>query len=241
MVNEIETKQQLPLLRLIAKNALFIFLVTVLCSLLSLGYCALKVKPTYTASKSVILRTNMTGAGSASQTEASLAKLYLPVVSSLVRSPSIIKDANDIYNKEDNRIYSGAVGIVYNERSLIFTISYTDANQVFAEEKLDAVIQAAKKDLWLYIEADNVTLIDTQEKCNITPNNSYLKYTVIGAFGGLTISLVIVLILYVLDNTVRNKQEFEELTGIDVIAYIDKDKKEKRKKTATSNENQKNK
>ncbi len=230
MANEINTQQQMPLFRLIIKNALFIFLVTVLCALLALGYCALKVKPTYTVSKSVILRTNMDGNDSASQTEASLAKLYLPVVSSLVRSPSIIEKANSNYSKEGGRIYSGGVGMSYNERSLIFSLSYTDVSQVAAEEKLDAVIKAAKSELYLYIEADNVTLTDTQSSFDVVLNNSYMKYTIIGAFGGLAISLVIVLILYVLDNTVKDKQEFEEMTGIDVIAYIDKDKKGKRKK-----------
>lgn len=229
MENEINTKQQMPLLRLIIKNALFIFLVTVLCALLALGYCALKVKPTYTVSKSVMLRTNMDGKDSASQTEASLAKLYLPVVSSLVKSPSIIEKANSHYEKEGGRIYAGAVGMSYSEKSLIFSLSYTDVNQTVAEEKLDAVVKAAKSDLYLYIEADNVTLTDTQANFDVVPNNSYLKFTLIGAFAGIAISLVIVLILYVLDNTVKDKQEFEEMTGIDVIAYIDKDKKEKHK------------
>jgi capsular polysaccharide biosynthesis protein len=36
-----------------------------------------------------------------------------------------------------------------------------------------------------------------------------------------------VFIVYVLDNTVKDKQEFEELTGLNVIAYIEKDKKKK--------------
>lgn len=224
------SEKQLPLFKIIYKNLLLIILITVLCALLGLGYSVMKVKPTFTASRSVILRTDMNDSAtnsSALTNQASLAKLYLPVVSSVVRSPAIIEKANDVYKGENSKVSAGGVGIRYNENSLIFTMYYTDKDEDTAKAKLEAVISAASDNLRYYLQAGDVTLIHTQNDSTVSSANSYSRYTLMGAGVGFVIAILLVFIVYVLDNTVKDKQEFEELTGLNVIAYIEKDKKKK--------------
>lgn len=226
-----EKETSIPILKVILKNALLIFLVTVLCALIGLGYGVARVKPTYTASRSVIFRTDMNDTASninVITNQASLAKIYLPVISSVVKSPAIMEKANEIYGKENDKVSAGAVGVSYKENSLIFTMSYTDKEESLAKEKLKSVISAAQSELRKYVQAGDVTLIDVQNDSNIKVSNAYGKYVGICAGAGFVIIVLVVLLIYVLDNTVKDGQEFEELTGVKVIAYIEKDKRKQK-------------
>ena len=226
-----EKDTSIPILRILFKNALLIFLVTVLCALIGLGYGVAKVKPTYTASRSVIFRTDMNDTASnvnVITNQASLAKIYLPVISSVVKSPAIIEKANEVYGNQSDKVYSGNVGVSYKENSLIFTLSYTDKEETLAKEKLKAVIAAAQSELRKYVQAGDVTLIDVQNDSNVRVSNAYGKYVGVCAGVGFVAIVLVVLLIYVLDNTVKDGQEFEELTGLKVIAYIEKDKRKQK-------------
>ncbi len=217
-------EKSFPLFRILYKNLLIIIMSIVLAALLGLGYSMMRVAPTYQASRSVILRTTMEGSTSA--TEGALAKKYLPTVAKLVKSPVIIKEINEAYENNNEVISRGAIGVIYGEKSLIFTITYTDRTPELAEEKLNVIIQEfSKSDNFKdNIKAKEATLINTQKNCDIVKNTFYGKYTVIGALAGAVISVLAVLLVYIMDNTIKTKEELEEVVGVDLLSYINKEK-----------------
>ena len=131
-VNELN----IPILNILYKNLVLIIMSTILFALVGLGYCLLKVPPQYVASRSVILRTTMNDT-SASQlsNQAALAKIYLPNVAKLIKSPDVVKEVNEKYGNGEESLSRGAIGVIYGEKSLIFTITYTDKTPELAEEK----------------------------------------------------------------------------------------------------------
>ena len=90
-------------------------------------------------------------------------------------------------------------------------------------------IDTVSDEISKYIKAEDVKLIHTQRDSDVTKTEYYTNYTVIGLVSGLVISMVIVFLIYALDNTVRSKSEFEEMTGMSVVAFIDKDVDKKAK------------
>ena len=87
-----------PIFKILLRKSLIIILVTVLCALIGLGYAIVKTKPSYTASKSVIFRTEIKDGGNLSNNQTnqvSLAKLYLSSVSSIIRSDAIMTKSKD--------------------------------------------------------------------------------------------------------------------------------------------------
>lgn len=225
------TEKSVPFFRIVSKNILLIVLITVLCTLIGAMYGIMFVKPEYTASHSIILRTTVsdTSAGNNTTNNASLGKIYIPMVEEHINSPEFLKEANKIYRDEYNgndRISSGAINIEYEENSLIFTMSYTDGSEASATNKLQAVYDAASVKLTDYITAENVSLIQTNNTPSVSVNNGFMKTIVFGALIGVVLSVIVVIIKYVLDNTIHDKIEFEELTGVNVIAYIDRVKKD---------------
>ncbi len=222
---ENNTERKFPLFKILTKNLLLIILISVLCALLGLGYSILRVKPVYTASRSVIIRTTLSSDTSASAlpNQAALSKIYLGTISNIIKGDEIIKTANGLLEDEEQMISAGDVGMSYDPNSLIFRLTYTDYSKEWASAKLNAFVSAVASKIGGFIQAENVYIIDTQKECDIFETNFYSRYTLIGLCAGVVISVLIVLLIYALDNTVKSKEEMEELTGASVVAFIEKD------------------
>lgn len=208
-------------------------MVTVLCALIGLGYSLSQMPPTYTATRSLLLRTEIQDSGfenSQSANQANLAKKYLKTVEKIIKSPKLNEEINADYNVEGQSISSSAIKLDYGETSLIFRISYTDVSEELAKQKLESLIKTFSQSETLKqgITADSVQFLHTQKDSEITENTSYTKVTILGAGVGLVISVIAVFLVYAFDNTVKDKKEFEELTGVNVIAYINKEKPKKK-------------
>ena len=113
---------------------------------------------------------------------------------------------------------------------MIFNISYTDKDEEIAFNKLTAIYTVANDQLIKEdIKADpgsKLILTDGTGKIlsSITTSDTS-KNIILGAIVGIVISVAIAFILYVLDNTVKDKDEFEELTGVSILAYLEKNNK----------------
>lgn len=226
-----EKERSLPIFKLIYKNLLLIIMVTILTALMGLGYCVWRVKPTYTASKSVILRTTMSDDTQSNlSNQAQLAKIYLETIAKVIKSPDMVTDYNNAYNNGNEKISRGAIGVNYGEQSFIFSITYTDYSEDLAIEKLDSLIDtfSASARFQECVPAESSQLIHTQKDCDITKSTSYVKYTAIGGVLGLVITVAGVILVYMFDNTIKDRDEYEEFTGSTVIALIPKEKPKKK-------------
>ncbi|MEG9430595.1 MAG: Wzz/FepE/Etk N-terminal domain-containing protein [Christensenellaceae bacterium] len=66
-----------------------------------------------------------------------------------------------------------------------------------------------------------INLAGSVSGVSITPDMSTLKVVVIATVLGLVLAFLTVYIIYLLDNTVKSKEQLEEMSGASVIAYID--------------------
>lgn len=218
----------MPFLKLLYRKLVLVILVTVLLALMGLGYAIYKVKPVYTVSRSFILCMSLSDSQSES-TNASLGKIYMPQIESVIKSPSVMQEANELYKERygdaGGTVSASSIKISYGNDSLIFSFSYSDYDSKVAEQKLGTVYDVVQSSLKENIRADVVKIVSTNNKVSESVNSGRTKYVVSGALIGAVLSVFIVFVIYVLDNTVKDKKEFEELTGVSVVAYIDKSKK----------------
>jgi len=221
------SEKNVSFFKIIYRNLLFIILTTVLFALCGLGYSLITVKPVHTVSRSYILRATVAeeslANGSYATNNATLGKIYIPMVEAVITSPEVIAKVNEAYNNSEDPIVASAVKITYTEKSLIFKMSYSDASEEIASQKLNYLYEIAKAELPDSITASDVSLIPTSKNYSASVSSNFTDNIIISAAIGLVVSVLIALVLYVLDNTVKDKTEFEALTGINVIAYIDKD------------------
>ena len=242
MDNNIQEQKRFPFLRLLRANVLLIVLITVLITMLSVLYNVLYVKPVYTVSRSVILRTELVE-NDEEATNAALGELVIVQMEQHFTSSDYVNRANEKFKEQNpdvkSSISAGAISIIYGEGSLIFKIAYSDLDKDLAAKKLIAIYDV--NDEYFEEKLDfNVELISTDNSENdssrfvVSVSNATMKYVFLGLGLGIVIAMAVVLIKNALDNTVKDSFELEELTGITVIAAIHKLKDEKPKKKAKS-------
>lgn len=238
MENNIQTQENnFLILKLLKRNWLLMAMITVLLTLCFVAYSIVFTKPTYTASRSFILRTELITGGTDMANGALAVDVLMPQMSGYFDSQKYNQMANEEYKKEKyvkynhSAISKSAISFNYTEGSLIAKLSYTDADAKVAVEKLKAVFDTANL---FFSEGENnqeaftIELIPTDNsqyddsRFVITESSSLKKFIVLGILAGLAISFVIVLIKNSLDTTVKDRQELEELTGTNVLATIEK-------------------
>ena len=80
------------------------------------------------------------------------------------------------------------------------------------------------------IEAEDFSLIPTQNNPTVSENNAFSTYVVLGVGVGLVLSIAIAVLLYMLDNTISTKDELEAITGSDILSMVKKIKDPKKRK-----------
>ena len=217
-----KTQAGIPIWKIIYKNLALIIVITILAGIAGFGYNALKVKPVYTASTSVMLNMTVSDPSLSTNTNnATLAKRYLPTIKEVITSPEVINKANyEIGNGKKIKISS--VKIRYSDTSLIFSIGYSDLDKELAKEKLEVLISVAKIVLSQddIIQADSIDLIPTQKTYNVSVYDGKIANVATSMVVGLILAIGLVFIMYFMDNTVKDKEEIEELTGVNVIAWV---------------------
>ena len=211
----------------LSKKWILIVLVTIFTTLVGFALGVVFVKPVYTETTSVMLITDYTtasGNSASNSNKITLAQLYLPNIEMIMKSSDFIETTNQQYAKDGGKseIKRSAIKIRYSdEGSLIFSISYSDSSYALAEEKLKAIVKVAKESLETKLVADSVEL---KETTNVNAQNmtyNYTSYIIVGFLLGLIAVVGYLTIVFLLDNTVKNREEIEKLTGVNVLAYID--------------------
>ncbi len=181
-----------------------------------------KAKPEFVATQTLIFKTTISSNNQSDLKvkETTLAKMYLPTAAKTIKSPDCVAYANELFEDEGS-ISSSAISVKFGEESLIFNISCVSDSKASAEKKLIAVIDASKEFLSHEIEADNVELIPVQRGISVKQSSSAIKRnTVFGAAGGLVVACVILALVFSLDNTIKDADELEKLTGANFLAHV---------------------
>lgn len=240
-----QVEREIPFFQLIYKNLFLEIIIVILCTVLMLGYSFATDKAVYTVSQSALLRTSVSsgiGGGSSSSSNASHGIWHVPVVIKSITNAEAMAEMNRIYDEKyptaKDGIVAGRIKVSYKENSLIFNISYTDLDQQKAKDKLSVVFEVAKEQLKKDIKADpgSVDLILTDgvdddgsvRYYSIETHNNTVQNILIGVGIGVVIALAVVLIKYVTDHTVKSKEEFEGLTDVSVLSFIEKTAKKKK-------------
>ncbi|MBO4251133.1 MAG: hypothetical protein J5911_00545 [Clostridia bacterium] len=204
------------------------FLLICIITLLGLGvglwFAVTKDAVTYTQSKSVILLVKINGL--TQRNNLTVSKNYLPTVKSILTTPKFIKAANS--KSTVGYISAGAVS-VEEVSGTILKVSYSDLDKDAAAAKLDVFIDAAQEVIQTggfnedegLLTADEVKFDPIDQVPVTTSSSGFVKYVALGVLGGLVLGIGIAFIIYILDNTVRSKEELERLTGSSVIAYLE--------------------
>ena len=110
--------------------------------------------------------------------------------------------------------------------SYIFTIKYTDPNKNAARDKVLILFEAVKEEVNIKSGVNNkyfgvdIILADLGTE-SISSDWSKSNIVILSFAVGVIVALLSVYIINIADNTVKEKEEIERLTGTDLLAFID--------------------
>lgn len=216
-------KKPFPFFTLLFKKLFLIIIITVLFGGAGFAYSKWRNNTEYTATVKLMFKVDASQTNISNGDKVTLATTFLPMTSSIIKSPIEVEQTNAIYKGKGGigSVGSGAISVNYGESSLIFSISYVDSERQKSIDKLNAIIENAENRLSGYFPSEEVALIKVQNTPEIIVTTGMTKYVLIGAGAGFVLICAIILLRYALDNTVNDKDEIEKLTGTNVIAYIE--------------------
>ncbi|MEG9430596.1 MAG: hypothetical protein VZQ61_06735 [Christensenellaceae bacterium] len=215
-----DTGSFVAFMRFLRRFIVLIVICTVIGTAAGLGLALVRDKKVYTQSKSVIIIANITNK-SISQSITATKNLSNSVLET-IKSPIFISNANEKYGATDTDYLSSSAIGVSGKESMIFKISYSDYDANTAARKLDAYISAVKEEIRTgYLPASEIIVNDIDNVPKTSVSSGFVKYVLLGLFGGLVLGFALAFLIYLFDNTVSSKAELERLTGAAVVAYID--------------------
>ena len=156
------------------------------------------------------------------QTDLTLNSNLVSTYSELIKSKSVlrevinnldIKDLNEEELKKDVKVSA------VSDTELI-EISVSNKKPSYASKIANEIANVFTKKVGEIYNINNVHIVDKAENAKEPYNINHLKDLIIFAFVGVVLAAAKILLLNMLDNTVKNEQDIEKNTGLLVIAQI---------------------
>lgn len=239
---EIDLKE---LAKAVISKWFLIFLVGVILASAVFSYTKFVVDPIYTSSTQVYIL-NKPETDSLTTSDLAFATYLALDYQELIVSQPVLKEVITKLNLNmTTKTLASRISVKLIEDTRIIRIDVTDTSPHQAKAIADAVRDAVNektKDIMGGIEAVNA--IDDATLPVVPSSPNIIKNTVIGFIAGAGIVMLIVIILFLMDDTIKTPEDIEKHLGISVLAAIPMQKthskgngkKKKRKNSSYSRE-----
>ena len=213
----------------IKKYRVFLCLVVIFTLVISLFYFLVVRRPVYTSDVSMTL-TGITGSGSKITTnDITLNTKMIPTYQEIITSRNILDQVNNNLKVDVDK---SMIKISAATDSMILKIQVTNSNRVLARDIANEIAGIFGEEIKSLYNIQNVTILD-KAVINDNPSNiNYLKSIVISLGAGIFISFGSLLLIYLLDNTVKSAEQIDSKLQMIVLGsvpnYNNTDKKKKR-------------
>lgn len=223
----------LELFHVLLNKFWIILLAGIIAGLAFIGGTILFITPQYeSTTKMYVLskQDNNTLTQQDMQTSLSLTKDYAELIKSRTVTEGVIAQLNlDLTHEE--LLKKMAVDSATDTR--ILSITVTDADPYEACKIANAIRDVAANHIKNVMDIDAVNVAETANIPDQKASPSITKNGIIGGFLGVLLSVVIILIAYISNDTVKTQEDVEKYLGLSVLGTIpltETDRKKKKKK-----------
>ena len=204
-----------------------ILLITLVLIGVGIVYSYFFVTPVYKASTTLVLAqssatVDQTGESGITQTDVTLNSKLVSTYSEVMKSNAVLRQVVSnlsVPEITESRIKSNiSVEAIKNTEIIKITVKNEDPNKaaLIANEMAKVF---SEKVVEIY-NISNIYVLDRAEQNEVPSNINHTKDIVIFAFIGIVISIGYVLILNMLDTTIKTEQDVESSTGLLVLSSI---------------------
>lgn len=227
------------LLLIIRANIFLIVAIIVIATIVGVVYSTTR-KTTYTATRSmIVICKNVSDENDNNiYNDLTATSRMIPTIAEYCKQEVVLSLAQEIYGKSNSgEIKKSGVKVSYDEsgNNYFLYISYTDVEPDLARAKVMAVSEAEKEIVETVDAKGNpvyvrmmttltfVDTIDTAEDLQKIPcvmNSGSKMIVVLAVIIGIIVAVLVVLFRYLLDDTLKTKEELKRATGTQVFAFL---------------------
>ena len=228
-------EEELDLTRLffaLIKRIWIILIIAVVSACGAATYTHFRIEPTYTSTSSMVVLTKETTLTSLAdlQLGSQLTKDYTVLITSrpgletvidnlgIEMSYKILKQQIAIQNPEDTRI-------------LYISVTTNDARQ--AKAIVDELASVSALFIGDTLEITPPKIIEEGEVAAVKTGPNLTKNTILGFLGGMVLICAVIIILELLNDSIRSEEDVEKYLGLPVLAVVPNKEEQKQKKKNT--------
>lgn len=189
------------------------------------AYSYFMVEPTYT-SYTTLLLTKVSGDSenneSITQTDLTLNSNLVSTYSELIKSNAVLREVIDELNIQnlDEVSLKNSIKVSAVTDTEMIKITVANKNPNYAEIIANKTAEVFSEKIAEIYKINNVYVVDKAEANNTPSNINHTKDIVIFIFMGLVIACGYIILVNMLDNTVKTEADIEKITGLKVLVSI---------------------
>ena len=220
-MEEIDLKE---LIQMFWEKKVQIILITAIFAVVGLIYSVGFITPEYAAKTSLILATNSsstTNSGSITTTDVTLNSKLISTYTRLVKSDRVVRNviSNLALNMSEEELKK-SVSVTVTDDTEFMEITVKNKDPETATKIANEISKVLIENVQEFYKAENVHVVDPAEVPEEPCNVHHVKDVIIFAFIGAVIAVAYVLILNMLDTTVKSEDDLEKITGLRVLVTL---------------------
>ena len=212
-----------PLLKEILKKSWIIVIVGVVFAIAFFGVTKLTVKPTYRCSFTAYVNNQQVKMSDSSLTNSDImaSKELVKTYSEILKSRTILKKAaeNLGLNNSYAQLQSMVTTEIQNETEII-TVYVVHKDPQVAYDLANEIAKISPQYMANIVEGSSMRVIDYPEYSDAKFKPSYFRYALLGLLIGVLLVIVILVVRFLSDDTVKNENEVETRFGLPILGVI---------------------
>ncbi len=177
--------------------------------------------PMYTSDTGIYIMSKQNDQSSVTYSDTQLASQLTKDYEELITCRTVLE--NVIEECELNDSYRGLksrVSVSNKANTRIITIAVTDASPEKAQTIANCIRETAAKHITNVTDIEAVTVVDEANLPTSPSEPSVKKYTLLAAMVGLVLSAGVIIIRFMLDDTIKTAEDVENYLGLSALALI---------------------
>lgn len=203
------------------RKAFIIILVGFVFAVLSYAGTKFLITPLYTSTTKMYVLSkqndNATVTYTDLQTGTQLTKDYMELVKSRPVLEKVIEQLNLDMSSDDLK---DTITVETPEDTRILTVKVKHADPEMARDIANAIREAVSIQIKTIMDAESVNVVEEGNLPEKPSSPSAMKNTLIGGFLGCVLAVGIILLIYLLDDTIKTPDDVEKYLGLSVLASV---------------------
>lgn len=201
--------------------------IVILCMIIGIVYSFVFVEPEYTSSTTLVLTkadsttTPTEPTGSITTSDVTLNSQLVSTYSELAKSKKVLRAViSNLQSDIEEEELRKSIEVSSVKDTELIEINVTNTDAAVASQIANEIAKVFTENVVEIYSINNVHIVDQAEPSNAPSNVNHLKDIVIFAFVGLVVAVMYVLIINMLDTTVKSVEDIERLCHLPVLVSI---------------------